>query len=98
MKLNGVETSISSYTSEALNNEIVIYNEEDHKVIVLNPTAALVWKEITESQNKTDSCTKDIASMLMKVFNVPESNIDTVCSDVDETIELLFQASLLRAI
>lgn len=97
MKLNGVETSISSYTSETLNDEMVLYNEESIKIIVLNQTAILVWKEITESYRKNENiCTKDIANAIMKIYELFESEIDTVCNDVDETIELLFQSSLLK--
>jgi hypothetical protein len=97
MKLNGVETNISSFTSETLNDEMVLYNEESKKIVVLNQTAMLVWKEITENHLKNKNlCTKDIAYVILNTYELSKSEIDAVCNDIDETIELLFQSSLLK--
>jgi len=97
MKLNKIETSISPYTFETMNDEMVIYNEESKKIIVLNQTAMLVWKKIMESSlENVDICTEDIASALMKIYDISESEINAICNDVDETIDLLFQSSLLK--
>ncbi len=97
MKLNGVEIGISAYTSETLNDEMILYNEDSKKIIVLNQTAMLVWKEITESYVKNENiCTKDIVNIIVKIYELPESETDVVCNDVDETIELLFESSLLQ--
>lgn len=96
MKLNGVETRISFYTSEALNDEMVLYNEESKKIIVLNQTAKLVWEEITNSfLNNKDICTSNITNTILHIYNLPESEFDAVSDDVNETIELLFQSTLL---
>ncbi len=97
MKLNGVEIGISAYTSETLNDEMVLYNEDSKKIIVLNQTAMLVWKEIVESYVKNENiCTKDIVNIIVKIYELSESETDAVCNDVDETIELLFESSLLQ--
>lgn len=97
MKLNGAEIGISTYMSETLNDEMVLYNEDSKKIIVLNQTAMLVWKEITESHVKNENiCTKDIVNKIVKIYELSEDERNTVCNDVDETIELLFESSLLQ--
>ena len=96
MKINGKETTIVPYASEKLDDEMVLYCEESHKIIVLNQTAVIVWNEILECcHNKKDICTKDITNVLMKFCNLPESENDTVSNDVDETIDLLYKSSFL---
>ena len=97
MKLNGIEIGISAYISEMLNDEMVLYNEDSKKIIVLNQTAMLVWKKITESYEKNENiCTKDIVNIIAKIYELSESEADGVCNDVEKTIELFFQSSLLQ--
>ena len=96
MKLNGIEIRIASYTSEALDDEMVLYNEESKKIIVLNQTAAIVWNEIAGSQlNGKDICTAEIANKILQIYNLSQTEFDKVSDDVDETIENLFKSLLL---
>ena len=99
MKLNGLEIHVSPYTSESINNEMVMFNEERKLIIVLNHTAMLVWKEITESYLRNSNIsTNDIAYTFRKTYNIAESDFDIVCSDIDETINMFFQSSLLKLV
>lgn len=96
MELNGVSVNISSYTSENINNEMVIYNEHSQKIIVLNETATIIWEKINESYIKrTNIFSADIAKMIMKAFDISDSEIDKIINDIDETIELFYQSELL---
>lgn len=97
MKLNDMEIKISNYISETLDDEMVLYNEESQKIVILNQPAIFVWKEITASylENK-NICTQDIVNYLLTIYNISEIDISTVVNDVEETIELFFQASLLQ--
>ena len=69
MKLNDIEIKISNYTSEILDDEMVLYNEESQKIIILNQTAIFIWKEITENycENK-NICTQDIVNNLLTIY------------------------------
>lgn len=97
MKLNGVEMSVSKYISEELGSEIVLYSEEEKKVIVLNHTASLIWKTIIENyENEKNLSTSDIAEGLLKKYDISREEIENIYSDVNETINLFFQASLLK--
>lgn len=97
MKLNGVEINISSYTSETMSSEMVLFNEEAKKIIHLNQAAMLIWKVITENfQKNIDICTGDILNEFMKLYSIFEAEKSIVYSDIDETIELLFQSSFIE--
>ena len=96
MKLNGMEIKISNCTSEILDDEMVLYNEEKQKIIILNQTATFIWKEIIASylENK-NICTQDIVNNLLIKYNVSDVGIGIIVHDVEETIELFYQAYLL---
>lgn len=98
MKLNDVEISVSKYISEELENDVVLYNEERMKIVVLNHTASLIWKTIINNcNNQRNLSTNDIVIELQKSYNISEEEIKNIHSDVNETIKLLFQASLIKA-
>lgn len=97
MKLNDVEISVSKYISKELDNDTVLYNEDEIKVIVLNNSASLIWETIIENyKNRKNLSTADIVNVLLKVYDISGEEIDNIHSDVNETINSLFQASLLK--
>lgn len=99
MKLNGIEIGISEYIEELIDDEIVIFQEKTKKIIVLNQTAMLIWNKICENYLvNTNINTIDIARVLLKKYDLPQSEINIICEDIDETIELLFQAALLQRV
>lgn len=46
MKLNGLDIELSSYSSEKLNDEMVLYVEENKVISVLSQSAIVILDEI----------------------------------------------------
>jgi hypothetical protein len=96
MKINGKETIIATYTSEILGDEMVLYCEKSHKIVVLNQIATLIWNSLLEGHKSNKNVyTEDIANMIMTICNLPNSEMNTVSGDIDEAIESLYESSLL---
>ena len=51
MLLNGKVIEIVSYTSENIDDDLIIYNESFKKIIILNHTAKYVWNLIIDCYN-----------------------------------------------
>ena len=96
MKLNGCNISISKFTEETVDDEVIIFLEEYRKIIVLNSTAATIWKYILECYNNNkDIDYKDVAEFLKNTFDVFAPNIDELLSDIDDTVNQLYQSSII---
>lgn len=97
MKLNGIETEIASHSEEILDNEVVIFVEDAKKIIELNNTAMLIWNAI-KTHHEKNLCldTKGIVNMFISKFNLLDSEKKEIYNDVESTINLLFEASLLK--
>ncbi len=99
MKLNGKEIKLASYCYEILNDEMILFNEDSKKIIILNCTAIIIWNEIVRNfEINQNVCTDDIADKLMQTYLMPETEKKCIYSDVEEIIERLFQSSLLENI
>lgn len=97
MKLNGIKIRISTYTSEVMGIEMVLYNEEGNKIIIFNHSAMAIWDEITNNYIRdTDLLTEDIVASLKTKYEIYESESLKVGEDVNEMINMLFQSSLLK--
>ena len=96
MKLNNINIRIALNSSENLDEEMVLYNEEASKIIVLNRSAAYVWKKIIEFvEEKTDFRSENIVDKLLSYYELSKESFNEVLIDVNETIELLFEAGLI---
>ena len=99
MKLNGFDMELSSYSSEKLNDELVLYVEERKVICVLNQSALIILDEIVKCFESNVDCNSiDIARVLLQYFDVENLIIENIISDVDETIELLTKASVIQFI
>ena len=49
MKLNHKEITIQQYISEAIENDVVMYQKEQKTVLVVNDTAYAIWHAITNA-------------------------------------------------
>lgn len=99
MKLNGIEIKILSYTSETIDDDMIIYNEDSKKIVIFNHSARFIWNEITKGYlNDIDLESIDILNSLINKYNIPNSDIDMVKKDVDDAINLFYQAYLLTNI
>lgn len=65
MKLNHKEITIQQYISEAIENDVVMYQKEQKTVLVVNDTAYAIWNAITNAaEEKRDITTEEIATSL----------------------------------
>lgn len=99
MKLNGFDMELSSYSSEKLNDELVLYVEERKVICVLNQSARIILDEVGKCFESNVDCNSiDIARVILQHFDVENITIENIVSDVDETIELLAKASVIKFI
>ena len=96
MELNGRKIAISSYTSAVIDDNTIIYNEVAERIVVLNDSDAFIWEKIVEmSQQEIDLITQEIANKICQEFNIRDIEFQSICTDVDNTIQSFFDASLL---
>ena len=99
MKLNKFDIKLSSYSSEKLNDELVIYVEENKVICVLNQSAITILDEIKRSfESNVDRKSNGIARDLLQQSDLENVTFENIVRDVDETIELLLKASVIRFI
>lgn len=96
MKLNKFDIKLSSYSSEKLNDELVIYVEENKVICVLNQSAITILDEIKRCFESNVDCNSiGIARVILQQFDVENVTFENIVRDVDETIELLLKASVI---
>lgn len=99
MKLNGFNMELSSFVAEKLNDELVLYVEENKVICVLNQSAIFILDKIHKCfESNLDCDSIDIAGAILRHFDVGNITIENIVSDVDETIELLTKASVIKFI
>lgn len=96
MKLNNSEIKIAAFEESVLDDELVIFVKEYHKIIVLNQTAATILKYLILCyENNLDVDTNDIRMKLLTEYKDSVPNDKELTNDINETIQLFFQSSLL---
>lgn len=96
MLLNGNKIRIARYSMNMLEDEMVLFNEEANKVVVLNRTAAFIFNELVESDEFGVALTSSIiANKLLSKYNLLDSEFKKVCIDVDSSLDSLYKAELL---
>ena len=96
MKLNGWNITLSQCNEETIDDEMIVFVEEYHKIIVLNSTASTIWRYIQEcNSNNIDICSSDIAEVLKDTFYISTPNQSELFSDIDDTISQFFQAAMI---
>ena len=96
MKLNHKEITIQQYMSEAIENDVVMYQKEQKTVLVVNDTAYAIWNAITNAaEEKRDITTEEIATSLCAQYSLGDDQFEEICKDVDGTLSAFFNASFL---
>ena len=96
MKLNNITIRISPCITEMIDNQTILYSKEEKRVIVVNETAAIIWREIVNAnaENK-DLTTEQIAQAICDQYFLDENVFAEICDDVTKTIDIFWGASLL---
>ena len=96
MKLNSYEVTIAAYEESMLDEEMVIFVREYHKIIVLNQTAVSIWKYILLCYERNlDLDTSDIIRAISSEYVDSIPNETILSNDINEAIQLFFDSSLL---
>lgn len=96
MKLNNVSIVVSAFEENMLDDELVVYVKEYHKIVVLNQTAGFIWKYILACYEDDISMnTDDIVSYILKEYKDSIPTDEELNNDVNDTIHLLFESSLI---
>jgi len=96
MKLSSIEICISSHSCQRVNDEMVIVNEINKKVILLNKVSTFIWDMIVDSYQKDqDISDHDITSVIIEKFSLTQDMYKQVLADVKEAIESLYKAGLI---
>ena len=96
MKLNNISSVVSAFEENMLDDELVIYVKEYHKIVVLNQTAGFIWKFILACyENDLSINTDDIVSYILKEYKDSIPIKEELNNDVNETIHLLSESSLI---
>lgn len=92
MKLNHKEITIQQYISEAIENDVVMYQKEQKTVLVVNDTAYAIWNAITNAAGeKRDITTEEIATSLCAQYSLGDDQFEEICKDVDGTLSAFFK-------
>lgn len=99
MKLNDKEIIIQPYAAEQVDEETVLFNKAEKKVIVINETATFIWQAIVDADNgKGDLTTEQLAHAICSKYGLPDNEFSNVADDIADTIALFFDVSLLSEI
>ena len=83
--LSGTEYDclIREYEEEALEKEVMVYFKQAEKIILLNQTGSIVWKQLKEhSKNDSMLIDTEIVKEILDFFHLPEEMKETVERDV----------------
>lgn len=97
MKINGVGVAVCPMHVEQVDSTFIMHNPVTGKVIMLNRTASLIWDIIVDhSEKKSDICTRDFVTRVVKMFDTEDLKEGEVQEDVEGVIAAFFGAGLLR--
>ena len=96
MKLNGCNISISKFSEETVEGEVIIFVEEHRRIVVLNTTATIIWRYILECyKSDIDIEYKDITDILIKTFGGSAPSTEELLIDIDDTVNQLCQSAII---
>lgn len=79
MDLNQKPLRAGNFSSDIVDNEVILYNPDGNRFLYLNQTAALVWEQCTGELS-----VKEIIQGLKEAFSTSEKEIQ---GDVEETLQ-----------
>lgn len=71
-----------------IDGDKILFSEDKHKIIVLNPSASLIWKVLCELESDNRIISIDtIVHTLENSFEITQSNIQEVHADVEDFLK-----------
>lgn len=80
---------LASVETSVIGDRVVLYDNASRKAVVLNPTGALLWRQLKTPQNATE-----LAQFLQSKF--PQIEAAQLQNDVETCLRDLMQQNLLR--
>ena len=91
-----ISVDISNYEYETVDNEVVLYQSETEKILVMNVTASFIWLFIVDcsvsSKNISDL---EITQKVMEEYYVEYESYDEILDDVRYVLDIFFVEGLL---
>ena len=91
-----ISVDVSKHEYETIDNEIVLYQSETEKILVMNVTASFIWLFIGEcsvsSKNISDL---EITQKVMEEYAVECESYDQIVEDVRYVLDIFFAEGLL---
>ena len=79
-------TGVCQYDYDELDDEIILFLIDYDKIVILNKSAAVIWKIIIENIGSEISII-DLANILSKLFDSQTDNIKVIVDDIKELLE-----------
>lgn len=96
MKLNNCEIIVAAFEENVLDDELIVFVKEKHKIIVLNQTATTIFRYLMLCyESDLDINTNDIRMHLLTEYKDSVPNDEELTNDINETIQLFFESSLI---
>jgi len=89
--------SVSEYTFEMVNDEMVLYTKSNNKIMILNRTAVFVLHELEKLiKNDDEIVVENIAKKLIDEYSICEPQLADITKDVQSIIDLFIETSFLK--
>ena len=89
--------SVSEYTFEMVNDEMVLYTKSNNKIMILNRTAVFVLHELEKLiKNDDEIVVENIAKKLIDEYSICEPQLADITKDVQSIINLFIETSFLK--
>ncbi|MCD6577165.1 MAG: PqqD family protein [Anaerolineaceae bacterium] len=83
MELNQKPIRVENFSSEIVDNEVILYNPDGNRFMYLNQTAALVWEQCTGELS-----VQELIQGLKEAFPAFEEEIQ---GDVEDTLQVFLK-------
>ena len=91
MIINDRSVVLADFEVENINGELIIYNAQFKKIIILNETSSFVWESIYKSNSVGNSVYSiDIVNEIKRHFVIRRETDEVLLNDVEECINKLF--------
>ena len=90
-------TGVCQYDYDELDDEIILFLIDYDKIVILNKSAAVIWKIIIENIGSEISII-DLANILSKLFDSQTDNIKVIVDDIKELLEAFVLENIMLII
>jgi len=88
---------VMHFLSDSVDEDLILYNEEADKIIALNATSTIIFKEIEKAYENGEALyDTDITSLLSCICNIEKPQFDDILKDVRDTLCRFIEERILE--